>query len=209
MHLEPTQGPIPDDDVVEVDGMGDLDDVDDDDGLAFNKTAGVPMVDEYDVINGGHGMVVSRQNKSAGERKMKREHGIITHFEGDASSWDSPDVPFKVKVQHHVSAYITWPEKLSPCDYSTKVIGYVLRYYQKENGESLDEVEDDVEEEDGAFYGSSMDYTMQNLSDNFVVLDGLRPDSTYGYQVKYVLVSGPDSDWSMEAELSTYYIPPT
>ena len=196
MCSEPTPGPLPDEDVVEGDYEEEQDE-DDYDGLPLhNRTK-----DTYD----SQSLFATNQSQVAVERKRKREHGVISHFGGDASSWDSPEVSFKVKIQHHVTAYVTWPEKLSPCDYSIQVIGYVLRYYKKPPGASDQSDAGESQE----IFDRDIDYKMQNLSDNFVVLEGLEPDSTYGYQVKYVLVNGPDSDWSREAELSTHYVPPT
>lgn len=165
---EPTPGPGPDDtDVVEVD---DIDEEDDWDGEWSLETRNSTSPEDY-----------SSSSPGIVERKTKREHIV---YDADIDTWDNPQVSFKVKVQFFVSAYISWPEKLTPCDYSTKVIGYVLRYSKK---------------------GDAMNYETLNLSDNFVVLGNLEPDSYYVYQVKYVLVSGPDSDWSTEATLSTYY----
>jgi hypothetical protein len=115
------------------------------------------------------------------DRKTKREPSI---YEAEANN---PHVAFRAKVQFFVSAFITWPEKLAPCDYNTKVIGYIIRYSKK--------VPVDAE------------YQILNVSENFVVLGNLEPDSYYVYQVKYVLVSGPDSDWSAEETLSTFYTP--
>ena len=91
-----------------------------------------------------------------------------------------PEVTFGTLVLHRVSVYITWPRE--PGCEADRVVGYRLRY----------QATDDAGE-----------FISRQLSDNFVLLENVRPNVRYRFQVKYVFVDGAETDWSDDGLVDT------
>jgi chitodextrinase len=70
------------------------------------------------------------------------------------------------------------------------VVGYQLRYY---SGEAV--------VSGGA--NSSAEATVLNLTSNVALLDDLRPNTQYWYQMKTVYADGTDSGWSPQSMIDT------
>ena len=102
----------------------------------------------------------------------------------------TPNIRFRSLVQYHVSAYITWPDTLSKCSgaRSSVVTGYLFRYAPH-----------------GVTSSQPERYVTRSLTNNFILLDDLVPESTYRYQVKYLFAGGVQSSWSGESTVDTHY----
>ena len=92
------------------------------------------------------------------------------------------DVSFQSVVKHTVSAVVTWKV---PCyDNPKSPVKYMVRYYPAESPEV---------------------YTDKSTPTNFVLLDNLRPNHIYKYQVRRMTKDNEDSDWSKAGILDTNY----
>lgn len=130
--------------------------------------------------------------------KTKRANTIVheslartltsTNASSPTTTQNDVRVSFRFMVQYRISAYVTWPERLSPCSPSdeTKMAGYLFRY------KTIDD---------------AGEYVTRNLATNFILLENLVPNTRYKYQVKYVMDRGNTSAWSQEASLDTSYSP--
>lgn len=103
---------------------------------------------------------------------------------GDPSRY--PVVQFRAVLSYKINAYVTWPETPGDCSSTgsatRKALGYRLRYRRAdETGE----------------------YVTRSLSENLVLIENLAPNAKYRYQVKYVLESEGETQWSRESELDT------
>lgn len=128
--------------------------------------------------------------------KTKRANTIVheslartltsTNTSSSTTTQNDVKVSFRFMVQYRISAYVTWPERLSPCSPSdqTKMAGYLFRY------KTIDD---------------AGEYVTRNLATNFILLENLVPNTRYKYQVKYVMDRGNTSAWSQEASLDTSY----
>jgi len=94
-----------------------------------------------------------------------------------------PEVKFGTLVLHRVSVYIMWPREASCGGGQTDaVVGYRLRY----------QAVDDANE-----------FIARQLIDNFILLENVRSDVRYRFQVKYVFADGSATDWSEDGLVDT------
>jgi len=95
-----------------------------------------------------------------------------------------PEVTFGTLVLHRVSVYITWPSEpaCSGGGDSTAVVGYRLRY----------QATDDASE-----------FIARQLTDHFVLLENVRSNVVYRFQVKYVFAGGSETEWSDDGMVDT------
>jgi len=139
------------------------------------------------------GRVIPAQHS---EVKKKRAHNIITHESpartlipssnhvASSVTLESPIVSFRSTVQHRLSAFVTWPERLEPCSSYEPVAGYIIRYKA---------------------FNDLAEYVVRDTVTNFVLLENLLPNVRYKYSVKYVLEQGGATAWSQEGSLDTSY----
>ena len=123
--------------------------------------------------------------------KKKREQGFLSQDANGAPS-DNEDgsklkIKFQSKVQHHVTAVVTWPD---PCvsgenAEAPEVVGYIFRFYESSEDHHI------------------TNPVSLNLAQNFITLDKLEPNANYGYQVKYIYDNNTESQWSEEEMLDT------
>lgn len=93
-----------------------------------------------------------------------------------------PTLRYQTLVQHTVSAVVSWSTECG--DASEKALSYVIRYNP---------------------IGQAATYVDKIVQTNFVVLDDLRPNMKYHYQIKYVLDNLTETAWSNVGVLDTTY----
>ena len=91
-----------------------------------------------------------------------------------------PTLSFQSLVQHTVSAVVSWSTGCG--DTSENVLSYVIRYNP---------------------IGEAANYVDKIVQTNFVVLEKLRPNARYHYQIKYVLEDLTETAWSNVGVLDT------
>lgn len=92
------------------------------------------------------------------------------------------EVKFGTMVLHRVSVYITWPREPGCSGETVSVVGYRLRYQA---------TDDDNE------------FRARQLTDNFVLLENVRANVRYRFQVKYAFADGSETDWSGDGVVDT------
>ena len=143
------------------------------------------------------------KTKRAQNRKQEDEVRTENKFVVGGRGEEEIQVEFRSLVRHHVSAYVTWPEKIDGCGATldsnaqegSGVVEYVLRYTRDDNVHPK-----------GRLSGvTSQRYAEKNLTMNVAVLENLLPNSRYRYRVKYVFLGGHESAWSQERTLDTHF----
>jgi len=148
------------------------------------------------------GNITTEQPPQPTAGKTKRDDGPAKAEAADKSLPASPPLPepqraappyrtvFTATVQHHVTAFVTWPEpEVGACasggvrSAGTAVVGYRLRY-------------------DNTASPTSTPVEM-NLTSNVAAMDGLTPSSEYWYQLQYLFDDGSHSPWTEKELLET------
>jgi len=134
--------------------------------------------------------------------KTKRDDGPANAKAADNPRPPSPPLPepqragpayrvaFAATVQHHVTAFVTWPQpEVGACDSGgvtsagPAVVGYRLRY--------------------GSTASSTLTPVEMTLTSNVAAIDGLTPSSEYWYQLQYLFDDGSHSPWTGKQLLET------
>jgi len=134
--------------------------------------------------------------------KTKRDDGPAKAEAADNPLPPSPPLPepqragppyrvaFTATVQHHVTAFVTWPEpEAGACDSGgvtsagPAVVGYRLRC--------------------GNTASPTSTPVAMNVTSNVAAIDGLTPSSEYWYQLQYLFDDGSHSPWTEKQLLET------
>ena len=105
---------------------------------------------------------------------------VRTSTELSRSKRKRPTLSFQSLVQHTVSAVVSWSTGCG--DMSDNVLSYVIRYNP---------------------IGEAANYVDKIVRTTFVVLENLRPNTRYHYQIKYVLEDLTETAWSNVGVLDT------
>jgi len=143
----------------------------------------------------GGDVTTQRQQQQPAASKTKRDDGPAKAAEDPLPSPPLPErqraapphhVAFTAIVQHHVTAFVTWPEpEVGRCNGVTSrdaaVDGYRLRYGNTAMATS----------------------TELHLRTNVAAIDGLLPASEYWYQLQYLFDDGSHAPWTEKQVLET------
>ena len=107
---------------------------------------------------------------------------VRTNTELSRTKRKRPTLRYQTLVQHTVSAVVSWSTDCG--DAAEKALSYVIRYNP---------------------IGQAANYVDKIVQTNFVVLNDLRPNVKYHYQIKYVLDDLTETAWSNVGVLDTTY----
>lgn len=120
--------------------------------------------------------------QTAAHKGIDASDSARTGTELSRSKRKRPTLRYQTLVQHTVSAVVAWSTECG--DASEKALSYVIRYNP---------------------IGQAANYVDKIVQTNFAVLNNLRPNVKYHYQIKYVLDNLTETAWSNVGVLDTAY----